>query len=75
MDEMALSPAQKSMLRDIADGDGPTDYANYADRAGSALGWRNRERVLSALLDRKLIDDDLQITDAGCEALNPSVSA
>ena len=59
-----ISPAQLRMLKDCADGE-PTDYADYADRGGSALGWANRERVISALIRKKLLDDDLKPTDAG----------
>jgi len=65
-----LTPAQRRMLQDLADGDGPTDYADFFLRSGSsALGWRNRERVIEALCKRELIDDDLKLTDAGREAL------
>lgn len=53
------------MLRSLANGDGPTDYAEFADVSGAALGWRNRERVIEALFKRGLIDDDVQITNAG----------
>ena len=59
-----ISTAQLRMLKDCADG-GPTDYADFADRGGSALGWANRERVISALLRKKLLDDDLKPTVAG----------
>jgi hypothetical protein len=62
---MSLSTAQATMLRDLDDGD-PTDYADFFLRSGSsALGWRNRERVLSALIRKELVDDDLKLTDAG----------
>jgi hypothetical protein len=65
-----LTTAQQRMLKDIADGDGPTDYADFFLRSGSsALGWRNRERVIEALLARKLIDDDMHLTDHGRDAL------
>jgi len=59
-----ITKAQLRMLKDCADGD-PTDYADFADRGGSALGWTNRERVISALLRKKLLDDDLKPTVAG----------
>lgn len=59
-----ISPAQLRMLKDCADGD-PTDYADFADRGGSALGWRNRERVLDALIRKGLLNDDLKVTEAG----------
>ena len=65
-----LTPAQSRMLQDIAAGDGPTDYADFFLRSGSsALGWRNRERVIAALLKRELIDDNLKITDTGLAAI------
>ncbi len=67
---MALSKSQARMLQDIADGDGPTDYAEFLLRSGSsALGWVNRERVIASLCKKEFIDDDLQITDAGRAAL------
>lgn len=69
---MKLTERQREMLQSIAENDGPVDYAEFADRGGSALGWRNRERVISALAARDLIDDDLQITDAGRAALEAS---
>jgi hypothetical protein len=66
---MTLTKRQHEMLRDLdRDGD-VTDYADYSDRAGGALGWANRERVIEALLRRRLIDMDLRLTDAGREAL------
>jgi hypothetical protein len=72
---MALSTAQIEMLRVIERDSEPTDYAEFADRAGSALGWRNRERVITALIDRGLIDDDLHITDAGLAVLSAAGAA
>jgi len=59
-----ISPAQLRMLKDCADGE-PTDYADFADRGGSALGWANRERVISALVRQGLLDDDLKVTERG----------
>jgi len=58
-----ITKAQLRMLKDCADGD-PTDYSDYLMRSGS-LGWANRERVISALLRKKLLDDDLKPTAAG----------
>ena len=60
----ALTPSQHQMLRDLDDGD-PTDYADFHDRAGAALGWLNRDRVMKALERKGLIDDDNKLTDAG----------
>ena len=61
-----ISKAQLQMLIDCACGDGPTDYAEFALRSGNAaLGWGNRERVISALIRKGLLDDDLQVTEAG----------
>jgi hypothetical protein len=58
------------MLRDL-DRDGEaTDYAVFADRAPYGLAWRNRERVIDALRRKRLINDYLQLTDAGREALS-----
>jgi hypothetical protein len=66
-----ISASQLKMLEHCADGD-PTDYADFADRAGSPLGWRNRERVISALIRKGLLDDDLKVTDAGRQYLPTS---
>jgi hypothetical protein len=60
-----ITPAQLRMLKDCADGE-PTDYSDYFLRSGSsALGWYNREQVISALIRKKLLDDDLKPTVAG----------
>ena len=60
-----MTPAQLQMLKDCADGD-PTDYADFANRSGvPAFGWGNRERVISALIRKGLLDDDLKVTDRG----------
>jgi hypothetical protein len=62
---MTLSPRQFEMLKSLdADGE-PTDYADFSDRGGAGLGWRNRERVIEALIRKGLIDSELQPTDAG----------
>lgn len=71
---IGLSHAQMLMLRDLADGD-PTDYADFADRAGSALGWLNRDRVMKSLERKGLIDGDRKLTDAGRAVLVPAVAA
>jgi hypothetical protein len=66
---MTLSPRQFEMLKSLdADGE-PTDYADFSDRGGAALGWRNRERVIEALIRRGFIDDDLRLTEEGHAAL------
>ncbi len=66
---MSITPAQLRMLDDINDG-GLTDYADYFLRSGSsALGWRNRERVIAALIRKGLVDDDLKLTEDGMTAL------
>ena len=60
-----ISPAQLRMLKDCDDGE-PTDYADFLLRSGvSAFGWRNRERVISALIRKGLLDDDLKVTQQG----------
>lgn len=59
---MKLSPAQLKMLSDLKDGE-PTDYAEFSDRAGGAIGWINRERVLNSLIRRGLIDSELKLTE------------
>lgn len=65
----SLSVSQFQMLKDLDDGD-PTDYADFSDRAGSALGWLNRDRVMKALEHKGMIDDDNKLTDAGRAALS-----
>ena len=59
-----ISPAQLRMLKDCNDGD-PTDYAEFAERSGAPLGWANRERVITALIRKGLLDDDLKVTEHG----------
>jgi hypothetical protein len=59
-----ISPAQLRMLKDCADGD-PTEYADFADRSGYRLAWVNRERVISALIRKGLLDDNLKPTERG----------
>ena len=64
-----ISPTQLQMLKDCADGE-PTDYADFFLRSGvSAFGWANRERVISCLIRKGLLDDDLQVTDRGRQYL------
>jgi hypothetical protein len=63
-----LTKAQRDMLLSYADSNEPTDYAEFADTAGSALGWRNRERVIEALWRRGYLDAD-GITEAGKKAV------
>jgi hypothetical protein len=67
---MTLPPRQFEMLKSLdADGE-PTDYADFSDRGGAALGWRNRERVIEALIRRGFIDgDSLQLTEPGKDLL------
>jgi len=53
------------MLKDCADGD-PTDYADFLDRRGhNTLAWVNRERVITALIRKDLLDSDLKVTERG----------
>ena len=66
---MKLSKAQLDALRSYAADIEAPDYADYAERAGAALGWRNRELVISALMRRGLIDGEQKITEAGRAAL------
>lgn len=63
-----VSAAQIAALKAYADDREAPDYAEYSDRAGPALGWRNRERVIDALARKGLIADGV-ITDAGRAAL------
>jgi hypothetical protein len=66
---MKLTKAQRDALQAYANDMEAPDYAEYADRAGPALGFRNRERVITALMRRHLIDEDQHITELGREAL------
>lgn len=59
-----ITPKQIDMLKSYADANEPTEYADFADAAGAALGWRNRERVIEALHAKGLLDAD-GITAAG----------
>jgi hypothetical protein len=64
-----ITNAQRDALKAYAaDWEAP-DYAEYAERAGSALGWLNRERVITALIRKGFIDADQKITEAGRRAL------
>ena len=62
---MKLSKAQRDALKAYAADYEAPDYAEYADRAGPAFGWLNRERVITALMRKGLIDGDQKITEAG----------
>jgi hypothetical protein len=64
-----VSKAQREALKAYANDLEAPDYAEYAERAGSALGWLNRERVITALIRKGLLDDNQKITDAGRAAL------
>ncbi len=64
-----LTKAQREALKSYeADFEAP-DYAEYSDRAGPALGWLNRERVINALVRKGMIDAELKITELGRAAL------
>lgn len=60
-----LTKAQREALQAYARDCEAPDYAEYSDRAGPALGWLNRERVITALIRKGLIDGNQQLTDAG----------
>jgi hypothetical protein len=64
----ALTPRQFEMLRDYGRDGEATDYSEYHDAAGAALGWRNRERVIDALHRKGLLDQD-GVTAIGREVL------
>lgn len=66
---------QLEMLRDYADSNEATDFSAFHDRAnGSALAWRNRERVIDALHKRGALDAD-GITAEGRATLAAAVAA
>ena len=58
--EMLLSFHRDGEATDLCDFDGP-------------LGWRNRERVIDALVRKGLLDKDLHVTAAGLVALGVEV--
>lgn len=58
-----LSEKQLQCLRDIRDDNEPTDLADF----NGPFGWHNRERTITSLWDRKLVDGD-GITAAGRDA-------
>ena len=60
-----LTPAMLRTLRSVANGD-PGDLADFGL---SALAFYAREKVLSALIARGLIEDAETITDAGRAAI------
>lgn len=64
---MQISPKQREMLAAYAEDGNPEDIYAYGE---SALAWCNRERVISALIRKGLIDNDQVITDAGLALLN-----
>lgn len=64
-----ITNAQRDALKSYAADLEAPDYAEYSDRAGAALGWLNRERVITALVRKGLLDRDLRITDAGRQTL------
>jgi len=55
------------MLKDCANDGEPTDYADF--HAAGTLAWRNRERVIDALIRQGLLDDDLKVTERGRQYL------
>jgi hypothetical protein len=67
-----LTTAQYAALKSYARDFEAPDYADYAERAGSALGWLNRERVITALIRKGMLDGEQKITDAGRAALEVS---
>jgi hypothetical protein len=71
---MQLSKAQIEALKAYADDFEAPDYAEYSDRAGAALGWLNRERVITALIRKGLLDQDQKITEAGLAALSNNLA-
>lgn len=65
---MKLTPKQQTALKDYADGREHPDLDDFYGPAG-ALAWRNRERVIEALIRKGLIDQHQVITEAGRAAL------
>jgi hypothetical protein len=64
---MMITPRQREMLVSFERDGEATDFANF-DSAGT-LAWRNRERVIDALIRKGMIDDNQKLTDAGRAAL------
>ncbi len=71
---MSISKAQREALASYAADYEAPDYAEYSDRAGPALGWVNRERVISALIRKGMIDADQKVTDLGMQQLERTSS-
>ena len=66
--QVALTPKQAQMLRDLSHGGGfdALDPADY--HASGSLWFRNRDRVIEALERKGLIDGEY-LTDAGRAAI------
>ncbi len=58
-----LTKPQWRMLQDLDRDNEPTDYADFV--GAGTLAWRNRERVIEALIRKGLIDEDLKVKPAG----------
>ena len=62
-----ITKRQLEMLKSY-DRDGEAaDFADF-DNAGT-LAWRNRERVIEALIRKGLLSNEQEVTEAGREAL------
>jgi hypothetical protein len=61
-----VSPKQIAMLRDYQRDGEPTDLHDFG---AHGLGWGNRERVITALIRKGLIDAYQVITEAGIAVL------
>lgn len=61
-----MTPKQREMLLAFDQDGEATDYADFCD-AGT-LAWRNRERVIDALMRKGLLSPE-DITEAGRRAL------
>jgi hypothetical protein len=70
VDVLAVTPAQRTMLVDLARGDGGFDLLDpIAFHASGSLAFRNQDRVIDALKRKGLIDSEGMVTDAGRAAL------
>jgi len=65
---MKLTPAMNRELRSIASTGEPTDPIEW--HASNALWFHARDKVIGALKRRGLVTDNLELTDAGRDAIN-----
>lgn len=58
-----ITPKQLTMLRDFARDGEASDYGDFSD--GGTLAWKNRERVIDALIRKGLLNEHCEVTETG----------